>query len=170
MVVARLKRRAVLAAVASAALVPHLGRASEYIDLNWQDLLPEHSAPQIPDAFSDVMINHGASLPSQQPQSSGVRTEWNGQIVRMPGYILPLEFKGEKVITFILVPFVGACIHVPPPPANQLIYVTTQDPFKSAGLFEPVYVTGQFGTASTATPLAQIGYEMTAHQIELYKV
>lgn len=169
MVIQCLQRRTLLAGVAATALVPQLGIAADFVDLNWQDLLPENSAPPLPDAFSDMIVDHSSSLASQQPQSSGVRSDWNGQTVRIPGYIIPLEFDGEKVITFILAPFVGACIHVPPPPANQLVYVTTQDPFESGGLFEAVHVTGTFGTASTATPLAEIGYEMAAQRIAPYQ-
>jgi hypothetical protein len=47
----------------------------------------------------------------------------NGRIVRMPGYLLPLDVIGAKVTEFLLVPYIGACIHVPPPPPNQIVYV-----------------------------------------------
>jgi len=63
------------------------------------------------------------------------------------------------------VPFVGACVHVPPPPANQLVFVTTEKPFESTGLFEAVQVTGMFGTASTKTQMADVGYALSADQI-----
>ncbi len=69
---------------------------------------------------------------------------------------------------FILVPFVGACVHVPPPPANQLVFVTTEVPYESSGLFEPVNVTGMFGKASTSTQLADIAYALSADHIELF--
>ena len=49
--------------------------------------------------------------------------ELNGQRVRIPGYLLPLEVSATKVTEFLLVPYIGACIHVPPPPPNQIIYV-----------------------------------------------
>ena len=67
---------------------------------------------------------------------------------------------------FILVPFVGACVHVPPPPANQLVLVTTQTPFNSKGLYDPVNVTGRLNTASTSTELADVGYALVAQRIE----
>jgi hypothetical protein len=49
----------------------------------------------------------------------------DGKTVKIPGYIVPLDHIGFGVVEFMLVPFIGACIHVPPPPPNQLIYVTT---------------------------------------------
>ena len=63
-------------------------------------------------------------------------------------------------------PYVGACIHVPPPPANQMVFVTTEKPYESSGLFEAVNVTGMFGTASVSTQLADIGYALSADVIE----
>jgi len=102
----------------------------------------------------------------QQPPSLGVRTEWNGESVRMPGFVVPIDQSGTGITAFILVPFVGACVHVPPPPANQLVFVTTQTPYESGGLFEAVTVTGTFGTVSTFTELADVAYALSADQIE----
>jgi hypothetical protein len=73
------------------------------------------------------------------------------------------------VTAFILVPYVGACIHVPPPPANQLVFVTSEEPYESQGLFEAVWVTGLFSTGTTDTALAEIGYAMAAQEIESYE-
>jgi hypothetical protein len=55
---------------------------------------------------------------------------------------LPLEFAEGKVTEFLLVPFVGACIHTPPPPPNQIIHVKVESGFRSKGMFEPVWVDG----------------------------
>ena len=97
-----------------------------------------------------------------------MRTDWNGQIVRLPGFVVPIEYSGNSVTAFILVPFLGACIHVPPPPANQLVFVTTAKPYKSAGLHAPVNVIGMFGTASQSTQLADISYALSADIIKPY--
>ena len=69
--------------------------------------------------------------------------ELDGQSVRIPGYLLPLEFDGDKVSEFLLVPYVGACIHTPPPPANQIVHVKTEEAYATdGGLFTPVWVNG----------------------------
>jgi hypothetical protein len=71
-----------------------------------------------------------------------VVTELDGKRVRIGGYVVPLDFEAATIKEFLLVPFVGACIHVPPPPPNQIIYVKTAKGFDVAGSFDPVYVTG----------------------------
>ena len=162
-----LSRREALAGAIAASLMPNFVAAEEYIDLEWEDLLPQDQS-SIPNLLQDLINHDEPALSSQQPASAGVRTDWNGMIVRLPGFIVPIEHKGTGVSAFILVPYVGACVHVPPPPANQLVFVTTQVPYESKGLFEPVNVIGMFGTATTSTQLAEIGYALSADIIEPY--
>lgn len=166
----QIDRRALLAGLGAAVSLPSVAHAEQVIDLSWSDLAPK-GQPRIPRALQS-MIDHDQppAMSSQQPQSSGVRTEWNGQIVRLPGYIVPIEYSGTGVTAFILVPFVGACVHVPPPPANQLVFVTTEKPFESSGLFEAVNVTGMFGISAMSTQLADIAYALSADRIESFKV
>jgi hypothetical protein len=152
-------------------LLPFAGVASgseDIVDLDWSDLLPE--AAEAPRGLLRGLIQHsdGARLDAS-PIPAGVRSDWNDRVVRIPGYLLPLEYAGTGVTAFILVPYIGACIHVPPPPPNQLIFVTTSKPYESQGLFEPVTVTGLFGTASTSTQLADIGYALSADLVEPYR-
>lgn len=161
------RRRSLLAGLVLLPFGSVAAFAEEVVDLQWIDLLPEGENP-IPNALLGI-IDHGQSqMQSQQPDSTGLRTDWNGQTVRLPGYIVPIDYSGTGVTAFILVPFVGACVHVPPPPANQLVFVTTETPYESDGLFEAVSVTGMFGTAATQTQLAKIGYALSAEKIEPY--
>jgi hypothetical protein len=83
--------------------------------------------------------------------------------------VVPLDFDATKVKEFLLVPFVGACIHVPPPPPNQIIYVKAADAFEIAGQFDPVYVTGTLKTAGQSTGLAVTGYTIEAAQVATRK-
>lgn len=160
-----LERRALLAGLATLPLAARGAWAKDYVDLNWTDLVPE-GQPVIPPVIQELIQHDGPDMSRQQPPSQGVRTDWNGQVVRLPGYIVPIDFSGTGVSAFILVPFVGACVHVPPPPANQLVFVTTEKPYESSGLFEAVNVVGMFGTASTSTQLADIAYALSADHIE----
>jgi len=103
----------------------------------------------------------------------------NGQQVRIPGYFLPLELSETKVTEFLLVPYIGACIHVPPPPPNQIVQVRThqQKGFSSKNLYEPVWVIGVITAKSMVKDLyladgssgVNIGYTMKAKRIEPYK-
>jgi len=101
----------------------------------------------------------------------------NGQVVRLPGYLLPLEFSGKMVSEFLLVPWVGACIHTPPPPPNQTVHVTPERPVAMTGVFEPVWVTGPLRAAPLKKSLSlvdgsadiEVGYSIHASQVEPYK-
>ena len=101
----------------------------------------------------------------------------NGQVVRLPGYLLPLEFSGKMVSEFLLVPWVGACIHTPPPPPNQIVHVTPERPVAMTGVFEPVWVTGPLRAAPLKKSLSlvdgsadiEVGYSIHASQVEPYK-
>ena len=109
---------------------------------------------------------------AQQPNSA-----LDGQTIRLPGYLLPLEFSGKRVTEFLLVPWVGACIHTPPPPPNQIVYVKTSKPFDMAGVFQPIWVTGQLAAKPAKQSLylvdgtsdISIGYMLEATDVEPYK-
>jgi hypothetical protein len=110
---------------------------------------------------------------------TSVVEELGGQHVKIAGYLLPLEVSAARVSEFLLVPYVGACIHVPPPPPNQIIYakIMQNKSYRSKNLFEPVWVTGIIAAKSMARDLflvdgtaeIDIGYSMQANRIEPYK-
>ena len=79
-------------------------------------------------------------------QDAVQRTDLDGRQVRIPGYLLPLEFEGTSVKEFLLVPYVGACIHTPPPPPNQMIHVQLAQAYAGEGLYQPVWVEGAIKT------------------------
>jgi hypothetical protein len=110
-------------------------------------------------------------------QSRNVNPSLEGQLVRMPGYLLPLEFSGKDVSEFLLVPWVGACIHTPPPPPNQIVHVKADKPVGNVSMFAPVWVTGRMSAKPTQTSLylvdgaadVSVGYALRATQVEPYK-
>ncbi|MFD0981537.1 DUF3299 domain-containing protein [Tropicimonas aquimaris] len=166
-----LTRRALCALLAAACATTgtRLAWASEVLDLDWEDLIPE-SDGKVKSAYEALgVISHDQI--SQAPADSGfapVRSDLDGKVVRIPGYVVPLDYGSEGVTTFLLVPYVGACIHVPPPPSNQLILVNSEVPQEFGGLFEPVIVTGMLGTSASETELADVGYVITADQVAPY--
>ena len=103
--------------------------------------------------------------------------ELDGQIVRIPGYALPLEHKDTGVKELLLVPYVGACIHVPPPPANQIVYVTLKDAYTSTNLYEPVWITGRMTIETTNQSLTYVdgtagidtAYTLKGDKVEPYE-
>jgi hypothetical protein len=167
MVVKDPTRRSLLLSLAASGFAGQ-ALADTVIELEWRDLLPEHDT-SLPGNLQGILPHDESSMAARQPPSTGIRTDWTGKIVQLSGFIVPLDHDGTGVTAFIMVPYVGACIHVPPPPANQLVFVTTGTPFESSGMFEPVTVTGMFGTASTSTRLAEIGYALSAENIRSFR-
>lgn len=107
------------------------------------------------------------SAPTQSRGPTPVVESLDGKRVHIGGYVVPLDFAATTVKEFLLVPFVGACIHVPPPPPNQIIYVKTDKGFDVQGSFDAVYVTGLLRVATTATGLADAGYSIQAEKVDL---
>ena len=106
-----------------------------------------------------------------------VNTSLDGKTVRIAGYLLPLEYSEQGETDFLLVPYVGACIHVPPPPANQIVFVRLAERFKANDLYTAVWVTGGMKTKSSSKALTLIdgtadvavGYHIDGATIEMYK-
>ncbi len=131
--------------------------------LDWADLSPTGEAVLLP-----PVVHSGPDAGQPQGDFKSI-PELDAELVRIPGFIIPLEFDDLDVVEFILAPYKGACIHVPAPPPNQLIHVKTDDPFPSAKLIQPVWVTGVLHTTQRETGLAATGYSMRASQIDLYR-
>ncbi len=166
-------RRSLMAGGSLALLGGGLARAaSEPIEIEWRDLVPEAERGTLYDDMAARMgiIEHGElSTGFEQDTNASVTTEYNGRRVRIPGFMVPLDYEGMGVTNFLLVPYVGACIHVPPPPPNQIVYVRAAEPYEVTGYFEPIWVVGTISTTALSTDLAAIGYSLEADQIEPYE-
>ena len=118
-------------------------------------------------------------LAKRKEIQTAVVKELNGQNIRIAGYLLPLEASAGKVTEFLLVPYIGACIHAPPPPPNQIVHVKVlqKSGYKNKKIYEPVWVTGKLAIKSMSKELyladgsagIDIGYSIQTNQIESYK-
>ena len=104
--------------------------------------------------------------------------ELNGKKIRLPGYLLPLEFENKKVTEFLLVPWVGACIHTPPPPPNQIVHVKLDKGYDIGDeMFTAVWVNGVMKTEENNPELSfvdgkqniDVSYVMQAEEVKLYE-
>ncbi|MEL7544541.1 MAG: DUF3299 domain-containing protein [Pseudomonadota bacterium] len=121
---------------------------------------------QVPNSEEEAI----AQLSQIPPQiEAPVVTTYDGKRVRLPGYIVPLDFEATHLKKFLLVPYVGACIHVPAPPTNQVVFIETPKPIEFTGLYDPVYVTGQMSTKPEKTQLASAGYRIVADNVRPYE-
>lgn len=168
-----------LAAIVVSLPLTTYGSADEPRELEWDQLMPADWRPF--DPYTDLteeqnnQLYEGSPLEQKLVQeyiaaksSAPVVHELDGQRVKIPGYLVPLDFSGTALSEFLLVPYFGACIHVPPPPSNQIVYVKTDDPFKPEGLFAAVWVTGTISTDAHLNEVGDAGYTITASRIERY--
>jgi hypothetical protein len=99
----------------------------------------------------------------------GVRKDLDGKQVRIPGFIVPLAFdKAHRVTRFFLVPYFGACIHFPPPPADQIVYVKT-DGISVTSIYNPYSITGLLHVGGVSNGLGAADYTIDARLIEPYR-
>ena len=121
------------------------------------------------DAFASGDLSDMAPPWQDDTDVTKVRSELDGTRVRLAGYMTPLSFDDAEVGEFLLVPYVGACVHVPPPPANQIVYVEVDGTVPILEMWEPFYAVGTLRTEPQSTELAEIGYTMSLEHIEIYE-
>lgn len=146
--------------------------------LDWDSLLPDDFRPD------RLLEDYGAqNLSDDDPRAqelmeklqamwkeAPVVTALNDQTVKLPGFVVPLEGDGQVVNEFLLVPYYGACVHVPPPPANQIVYVKAQGRnVQVRRLFETVWVTGVMKVEHTSNELGEAGYTLHALEVTPYE-
>ena len=135
---------------------------NRYQTIAWEDLIPEDeyeilsNPPSYLDDIADGsaedqisgQLNNAIALAEEDRYqqalvSTNIRSEMDGKAVRIPGFVVPLEFNSDQTITeFFLVPYFGACIHMPPPPPNQIIHVKYPQGLQLDALYNPFWITG----------------------------
>ncbi len=94
----------------------------------------------------------------------------DGKMVRIPGYMVPLEDEAEIVNEFLLVPYVGACIHTPPPPPNQIVQVKMTSAKKvKMSFWDPIWIEGKLQIQTIKSPYGDVGFQLSGVSIEPYK-
>ena len=97
-----------------------------------------------------------------------VNTALVGQTVRIPGFVVPLEDTKEGLKEFLLVPYFGACVHSPPPPANQIVHVLPRSPAKGLRSMDAVWITGTLSTGRTDSYMGAASYRIEALSVAPY--
>jgi len=153
----------------------------ELAEVTWDDLIPEDFEPpenpymtmsqeQI-DKLMDGSDESNAEIERIEEAFNYAPTvsELDGMRVRIPAYITPLEYnETSKISEFLLVPYVGACIHVPPPPANQIVYVKSEEAVDIGSMYDPVWATGVIRTETVQSDLAETGYRLELEAVAPY--
>jgi len=151
-------------------------RSSRVQEITWDDLLPAGWDP-----LEMVKGLNLDALDDNDPRAieamNKLKAAWQnapsnhamaGRNVRIPGFVVPLEFGRDQLREFLLVPYFGACIHVPPPPPNQVIHVVFPQPVKVKSM-QAVWVQGTLELASKKSHLGDSSYRLNAAQVEPYR-
>lgn len=156
------------------AVLATLEVAAEARALRWPELIPAAlaDAPLTPPTVSHSGFGAGLEQLSpwgDLPMSELLVGELDGTEVTIAGFVVPLDLADDdRVREFLLVPYFGACVHVPPPPPNQVIHVTSAEGLALERIYEPWSVTGTLRVEAKESALASAGYAIAADQVQLY--
>ena len=158
-----------------------LVHAADLPETDWLDLMPksdqraleqmpeiDHDSPEAQGTFTDKGgLKQSKGLPAVMYSSKTV-SSLNGKQIRLGGYPVPLEAdaKGRSTL-FFLVPYPGACIHVPPPPPNQLVLVRYPKGLKLDDIYTPLWVTGTLKVEAVSNDLADAAYALEAAKVRV---
>jgi hypothetical protein len=150
--------------------------AAKFREIAWEDLIPRDWDPLA--NFKGLDLNN---LQDGDPKAiralEKLREDWdkaptnpemNGAAVRLAGFLVPLD-DSRDLREFLLVPYFGACIHVPPPPANQIVHVVLPKPVSGFRTMDPVWVSGTLAARRGDSPWGASGYRMQAASVQAYK-
>ena len=132
------------------------------VEVYWEDLVPEGFNELAPPA-----VQHNGEMSQLQPDAPVVAT-YDGKRVKIPGFVVPLEGTAELTTEFLLVPYFGACIHVPPPPSNQIVYVKFEEGVRIDNIYDAIWVTGELSTDGWKGDIASVGYRLKGELVEAF--
>jgi hypothetical protein len=117
------------------------------------------------------MIQEGSADDTmEQIGTFNVVKELDGKHIRVPGYVVPFDFNADaEHKEFLLVPYFGACLHTPPPPPNQIIFVKSEAGAKIDNIYDPVWLEGTLSTGEFLNELGNSAYELSLAKIEPYE-
>ncbi len=163
---------------------------ADFMSAEWIDLIPPDDLQALinpPEYLDDIidgspaddlnntLQNNDAFTAAEDDRyqqalvSTRVVPELNNVAIRIPAFIVPLEFDDEQKITqFFLVPFFGACIHQPPPPPNQTVFAHYAKGFTLESIYDPLWVSGVMKTSIIENDMATAAYSMEVHHLEMY--
>jgi hypothetical protein len=160
------------AAASGASTAPRV----EFKQIRWDDLVPPGWDPYagLRDNSLGVIMD-GTPRAKQRMQAmqdiwdnAPTNPEMNGQSIKLAGYIVPIEESKAGMKEFLLVPYFGACIHSPPPPANQIVHVVMTKPVKGYSAMDTAWVRGTLKTARQDSGMGVSGYRIDAVALDRY--
>ncbi len=164
-------------------------QAANYEEIDWVALMPEDDLSALlnrPEFLNDIADGSAADsvddfaskqLEDEQAQryqqalvSTRVIEAFDGKAIRIPGFIVPLEQNDEqKATAFFVVPYFGACLHMPPPPPNQILYVEYKEGIAVKNLYDPYWFEGTVKIDNHESALGTSAYSLVLDSFALYE-
>ncbi|WP_417503048.1 DUF3299 domain-containing protein [Marinobacter sp.] len=139
-------------------------------EIDWLELMPAEDLALLESMPELEHDGDGPALLPDEIMTGRVVPEMSNIESRIPGFVVPLKTtKDMRILEFFLVPYYGACIHVPPPPPNQIIHIKYKQGFKLEALYDPVWVEGTLVIDRTETDIGTSSYSMVAEAVEPYE-
>ena len=140
--------------------------AASYRTIEWKDLIPADAAQEV----RTGTVQHDQISPDfQAPADIPVVQALDQQKIKMAGFAVPLEGDDNGITEFLLVPYMGACIHVPPPPVNQIVYVKAKNPLPVDLIYDAFWVEGTMKVETVSSQYTDAGYSLSAEGFEEYQ-
>jgi len=142
--------------------------AADYREIEWLELMPEEEA----EAWMKDQegVDHSGGMMVNTFQSDKTVPEMDGRDIRVPGFVVPVETtETGQLKEFFLVPYFGACIHVPPPPANQIIYGRLDEPIEMVNIWDAFWMEGTLNIEDISNETADAAYTMDVDALVLYE-
>jgi hypothetical protein len=157
--------------------------ASTAKEVTWDDLIEEAWVKEVQAEMAVLgrlgflqdgteAANKAMEKLRQKWDAAPIVTKYLNQRIRIPGYVVPLDASRDKRREFLLVPYFGACIHSPPPPANQIILVQPEPNSKVSRMpesMETIWVEGELLGVRSTTSQGVTGYSLRATTIRPYE-
>lgn len=162
--------------------------------LNWEQLMPKDELEILlnpPDSFADIadgtsndsvdFLRRHKSLSAEEKAyadvlaSATVVKEYDGKRIKIPGFVVPLVSKSNSgpganhVVEMLIVPYFGACLHLPPPPPNQVIYAKIEEGFELSSLYNPFWFEGTLKTSLYNNELGDAAYTLQIERAYKYE-
>ncbi|MEC7284097.1 MAG: DUF3299 domain-containing protein [Pseudomonadota bacterium] len=164
-------------------------QAANYEEIDWVALMPEDdlsallnrpeflnyiadgsAADSVDDFASKQLEDEQAQRYQQALVSTRVIEAFDGKAIRIPGFIVPLEQNDEqKATAFFVVPYFGACLHMPPPPPNQILYVEYKEGIAVENLYDPYWFEGTVKIDNHESALGTSAYSLVLDSFALYE-
>lgn len=162
-----------------AAAVAQTKSRSAFTEIIWEDLMPEKWLGEVKTQMAEIgrlgFLVDGSEAANKAMQDlrekwdkAPIEGKWIDQPVKIAGYVVTLDANKKSISEFLLVPYFGACIHLPPPPANQIILVKLDKPVSKLVSMDTVWVEGSLRDARVDTGIAVTGYLLEAKRVYPY--